>query len=150
MARPKQASVMDKELEKVEAEKLSIEDMPLNSLRDYRLYNEEAGRINKSLKLCRYPYKPCPVELHPTQRIVFGRVDQPSNPLPVYKSDSVIHYENTLIPGNTYDLPTYIVSYLSKKGSPIWAERDMPDGTKETFLSHSDPRFTLRTLYTEQ
>lgn len=142
-------SVMDKAIETAVKEKLPIEEMPLNSLRDYRLYNEEAGRINKRLKLCKYPYKPCPVELHPTQRIVFGRVDQPSNPLNVMVSDSVIDFNQTLIPGKTYDLPQYIVSYLSKKGTPVWKWRDLPDGSKETFKSHEEPRFALRTIYAE-
>lgn len=150
MGRTKQTSVMDEELNKAEAEKLPIEEMPLNSVRDYRLYNEEASKINKRLRICKYPLKPCPVELHPTQRVVFGRNDQPSNPLAVYISNSIIHYENTLIPGKTYDLPTYVVSYLSEKGNPIWSYRTLPDGSKETFLSHMEPRFAIRTIYTEQ
>lgn len=124
-----------------------IEDMPLTCLRDYRLYNEAASAANKRLKVCRYPLKPCPVELHPTERIVFGRVDQPSNPLKVFKSDSVIHFEKTLIPGQTYDLPRYIVNYLAEKGNPIWKWVDLPNGERETVVSHKEPRFTLRTIH---
>lgn len=140
-------STMDTAIATAEKQKLPIEEMPLESLRDYRLYNEEARRINKKLGVCRYPLKPCPVELHPTQRVVFGRNDQPENPLDVYLSDSVIHFEKKLIPGHTYDLPQYVINYLSQKGTPVWKWRDKPDGSKETYMSHKKPRFALRTVY---
>lgn len=130
-------------------EKVEIEDMPLNTIRDYRLYNEAARAANKKLRICRYPIKPCPVELHPKQRIQFGRVDQPSNPLPVFVSDDKIHYKETLIPGKTYDLPVYIVDYLSKKGTPIWKWFDLPNGERETRVASTTPRFALRTIYDE-
>lgn len=135
-------------------EKLPIEQMPLNSLRDYRLYNEEAARQNKiakqknpSMKTAAYPYKQCPIELHPTTRVIFGRVDQPSNPLPVFVSNNIIHFDKTLIPGQTYDLPQYIVSYLQSKGNPVWDWHEKPDGSRETYISTYTPRFTLRTVY---
>jgi len=147
---PTMTAVMDREIEKavkIEEEKVAISDMPLTSLRDYRLYNEAASAENKKLKLCRYPIKPCPVELHPTQRIVFGRVDQPSNPLNVYVSNAIIDFKKTLHPGQVYDLPQYIVSYLSEKGTPVWKWRDKADGTRETYFSHKEPRFALRTIY---
>ncbi len=127
--------------------KTAIEDMPLNTIRDYRLYNEAARAANKKLRICRYPAKPCPIELHPKQRIQFGRTDQPSNPLPVHISNDVIHYEETLIPGKIYDLPIYIVDYLSKKGTPIWKWFDLPDGSKETRIASTTPRFALRTIH---
>jgi hypothetical protein len=139
--------VMTDTLEQTKPEKLSIDQMPLDSLRDYRLYNEEAGRINKELRVCKYPYKQCPVNLHPTTRVIFGRVDQPSNPLPVFISNSIIHFDKTLVPGETYDLPQYVVSYLQSKGDPVWAWHDKPDGSRETYVSTYTPRFTLRTVY---
>jgi hypothetical protein len=142
--------VMEAAVAKATPEKLAIEDMPLNSVRDYRLYNEEARRLNKKLKICRYPLKPCPVELHPKQRVIFSRNDQPSNPLPVYLSNSIIHYKETLVPGKTYDLPEYIVHYLSEKGYPIWDWFTNKDGSKETRIVNKDPRFSLRTVYREQ
>ncbi len=141
-----QTDVMEKTLSEV-PEKLPIEDMPLTSLREYRLYNEAARAANKKLRICRYPIKPCPVELHPKQRIVFGRNDQPSNPLPVYVSNDIIHYDETLVPGKTYDLPVYIITYLSEKGTPVWKWFDLPDGSKETRVDHKVPRFALRTVY---
>lgn len=127
--------------------KLAIEDMPLNTLRDYMEYNKEARRLNKLYRIARYPIKPCPVELHPKERIVFGRNDQPSNPLKVYKSDDMIDFKMTLEPGKTYDLPVYIVDYLSKKGSPIWKWKSNADGSRETFVDHYAPRFAIRTVY---
>jgi len=130
-------------------EKPAIEDMPFESLRDYRLYNEAARAANKKLRICRYPIKPCPIELHPKQRVQFGRVDQPSNPLPVHVSDDKIHYHETLIPGKIYDLPIYIVDYLAKKGTPVWKWFDLADGSRETRIASTTPRFTLRTIHDE-
>ncbi len=144
-----EATVMDTEIQKVQAEKLPIEEMSLNSLRDYRLYNEEARKLNKKLGVCRYPIKPCPIELHPKQRITFRRNDQPSNPLTVFKSDDIIHFDEKLIPGKTYDLPEYIIHYLAEKGNPVWKWFENSDGSKETRISHREPRFSLTTVYRE-
>lgn len=137
------------ELTALEGDPVAIEEMPLTSLREYRMYNERARAANKRLKECKYPIKPCPVDLHPKERIVFGRVDQPGNPLSVYVSDSVIDFKQTLEPGKTYDLPTYIISYLASKGTPHWKWVNTADGGRETMISHYDPRFTLRTVYAE-
>lgn len=131
------------------AEDVEIEDMPLNTIRDYRLYNEKARAMNKKLRICRYPIKPCPVELHPKVRVVFQRSDQPSNPLPVYKSDDKIHFDMKLYPGQTYDLPEYIFNYLQEKGYPIYKTITKPDGSTDTVLDHYAPRFALRTVYAE-
>ena len=149
VANPSESSVLDESLRLTEAEKVSIEDMPLETFRDYRLYNEEARKMNKKLKVCRYPIKQCPVELHPKQRIHFGRNDQPSNPLPVFLSNHLIHYDETLIPGKTYDLPECIINHLASKGTPVWKWVDNPDGSKETRVSHKEPRFQIRTVYQE-
>ncbi len=132
-----------------EPEKVAIEDMPLETMRDYRLYNEAARAANHKLRICRHKIKPCPVELHPKQRIKFTRVDQPTNPLPVYVSNDKIHFEETLIPGKEYDLPEIIIHYLSEKGNPVWKWFDLPDGSRETGMSHKDPRFNLRPVYQE-
>ena len=130
-------------------EPVHIEDMPLNSLGDYLRYNAEARKMNKKLKILRYPIKQCPVELHPKERIVFGRNDQPTNPLPVYLSNEMIHFDMKLIPGKTYDLPRCIVDYLAQKGTPVWAWYDNPDGSRETRMASKTPRFALRTIYPE-
>lgn len=149
VAQPVEENVMDKSLNQAVADKLPIEEMPLNSIRDYRLYNEEAARINKRLKVCRYPYKQCPVELHPTQRIVFRRNDQPTNPLTVFLSNNLIHFEKTLIPGKTYDLPVCVVNHLAEKGDPVWNWVDLPNGERETRVVTKKPRFALTTVYQE-
>lgn len=128
-------------------EKVPIDEMPLNTLRDYRLYNEAARAENKKLRINRYPIKQCPVELHPKRRIKFTRVDQPSNPLPVFLSDDKIHFEETLYPGKEYDLPEYIIHYLTEKGNPVWKWFTNPDGSKETRISHREPRFHLKPVY---
>jgi hypothetical protein len=125
----------------------SIENMPLNSLDDYRRYNARARAMNKKLRVLRYPIKQCPVEMHPTQRIVFSRKDQPKNPLPVFLSNADIEFKKTLMPGQTYDLPVCVIDYLAKKGTPIWDWVEKANGEKETVQVASDPRFALRTVY---
>lgn len=143
-------SKMDKALEeKAKEAKLDIHDMPLNSLGDYLKYNAEARKLNKRLGMCRYPIKQCPEELHPKERIVFGRNDQPSNPLTVYLSNELIDYKRKLIPGQTYDIPRCVVEYLSKKGTPVWKWYETGNGAKETRISHKEPRFALRTVYAD-
>ncbi len=139
--------VLETTLKAVAEEKLPIEEMPLNSVRDYRLYNDEARKLNKKLRMCRYPIKQCPVELHPTQRIKFGNNDQSMNPVPVYVSNYLIHFDQKLIPGKVYDLPECIVHYLSEKGYPVWGWVNLPDGSKETQQTGTKPRFSITTVY---
>lgn len=140
--------IMDKALETAK-EQIAIEEMPLTSIRDYRLYNEAALAANKKARKCIYPIKPCPIELHPKQRIIFNRNDQPSNPLKVFLSDSKIHFDETLYPGKTYDLPEYVIHYLSEKANPIWGWVDLPNGERETRVVNKEHRFQLRTIYQE-
>lgn len=146
---------IDKVIETAKAkppEQVAIENMPLNSLSDYVRYNREARALNKKLRICRYPAKPCPIELHPKETIVFNRKDQPSNPLPVLLSNDIIHFDRTklkdqLVPGKTYELPRCVIAYLAKKGRPEWRWFDNPDGSRETRKTSMDPRFALRTVY---
>lgn len=140
---------MDSSLQVADAEKLPIEDMPLESLRDYRLYNEEARKINKKLRLLKYPIKQCPVELHPKVRIKFANNDKSMNPVSVLLSNHLIHYDEKLIPGQTYDLPECIVHYLSEKGYPVWSWVTLKDGSKETREVGKAPRFSITTVYQE-
>ncbi len=139
--------VMNTSVSTALADKLPIEEMPLTSIRDYRLYNEEARRLNKKHGINRYKIKQCPVELHPKIRIVFRRNDQPSNPLPVFVSNDLIHYDETLIPGKTYDLPECIVHYLSEKGNPVWGWVNLPNGERETQVLNKEPRFSLTQVF---
>lgn len=136
------------------AEPVEIEEMPLNSLADYMKYNRKARELNKKLKLLRYPIKQCPIELHPHERIIFTRNDQPTNPLPVFLSNDMIHFDRTkpidhLKPGQAYDLPRCVIQHLAEKGTPIWKWFDNPDGSKETRKAGFTPRFALRTVYAD-
>ena len=152
MARPKKESVegITQIIEEAKPEKVAIEDMPLNSIRDYRLYNEEARRLNKKLKLCRYPIKQCPTELHPTQRIVISRNDgQSRNPIPVYLSNHMIHFEEKLMPGEAYELPECVINFLESKGHPVWEWAEGKNGARETVIASYDPRFSIRTIRAE-
>ena len=151
MARPKKT--VEEEAKEVVAEMVTkpeecdINDMPLKTLGDHMRYNARARAMNKKLKICRYPIKPCPVELHPTDTIVFGRNDQPDNVLPVYLSNDMIEFKMKLYPGKTYDLPRCVIDYLATKGTPIWKWFNNADGSKETRVAHSSPRFAIRTVY---
>lgn len=149
VAQPINTDVLDASIKQVEADKLPIEDMPLETIRDYRLYNEEARKLNKKLRMCRYPIKQCPVELHPKQRIKFGNNDKSMNPVPVFMSNHLIHYDEKLIPGRVYDIPECIVHYLAEKGYPVWEWVNLPDGSKETRMTGKKPRFSLTTVYQE-
>lgn len=149
VAQKVEEDVLEASLKQIESEKLPIEEMPLASIRDYRLYNDEARKINKKLKLCRYPIKQCPLELHPKQRVKFGNNDQSMNPVPVFVSNHLIHFDEKLQPGKVYDLPECIVSYLSDKGYPVWDWVTLSDGSKETRMTGKKPRFSLTTVYQE-
>ena len=144
-------NILDKiaQSKKEEEHEVAIQDMPLNSLTDYIRYNKKAREANKKLKIRRYPILQCPVDLHPKQRIIFGRNDQPRNPLPVYLSNHLIEFKQTLTPGESYDLPLCIIDYLAQKGTPIWDWFDNPDGSRETRKKGIEPRFSLRTIYAE-
>lgn len=147
VANPIETSVLESNLNKVESEKTPLENMPLETLRDYRLYNEEARKLNKKLRMCRYPIKQCPVELHPTQRVKFGNNDKSMNPVPVFLSNHLIHYDEKLLPGKVYDIPECVVHYLSEKGYPVWEWVTLKDGSKETRQTGKAPRFSLTTVY---
>jgi len=154
MARPRKSTVETMEedvigntIKGVEAEKVAIEDMPLNTLRDYRLYNDEARKLNKKLRLCRYPIKQCPVDLHPKQRIKFGNNDQSIHPVKVFISNHLIHYDEKLTPGQIYEIPECIVHYLSEKGYPVWDWVTLSDGSRETRQVGKRNRFSLTTVY---
>jgi len=140
---------MESSLKDAEESKVAIEDMPLNTIRDYRLYNEEARKLNKKLRMCRYPIKQCPVELHPKQRVKFGNNDQSLHPVKIFLSNHLIHFDESLTPGKTYDLPECIVHYLAEKGYPVWDWVTLSDGSRETRMVGKRPRFSLTTVYQE-
>lgn len=121
--------------------------MPLTTFREYMAYNEAARKANKKFKYCRYPIKPCPEELHPKQRVIFSRNDQPTNPQPVYLRNHMIDFKKTLIPGKAYDLPHCVIEHLSNRGTSRWKWFDNPDGSRETRVYAYDPRFSLRTVF---
>ena len=154
MPRPKRktedGSLLD-EVKKanVAAQEVDINDLPLKTLGDYSRYNSRARAANKRLKVLRHPIKQCPEELHPKQRIVLTRVDGSQNPLPVYVSNALIHYDHKMVPGTPYDVPLCIVDYLSQKATPIWKRVTLKDGSQDTVKSGEHPRFAIRTLYSE-
>ncbi len=139
-----------------EVKEIAIEDMPLTTYKEYKAYNKKAKWMNKTLsikhgeKKVYCTIKPCPIDLHPTQRVIFNRKDQPRNPLPVFLSTEMIEFKQTLIPGKTYDLPLAVLAFLSNCSTPIWEWHENPDGSKETRIASRDPRFAIRTIYEDE
>lgn len=142
----KNEAILDEVLNK---DGISIEDMPLNTLRDYRLYNEEARKLNKKLRVCRYPIKQCPIELHPKRKIKFANNDGTAHPVSVFVSNHLIHFDQKLNPGNIYELPECIVHYLSEKGYPIWGRVKNADGSEDSKKIGSKPRFSITPIWEE-
>ena len=126
---------------------LPLEEWPLETLRDYRRYNEEARKRNKQARKLLYTIKQCPVELHPHQRIRLSNNDQTNNLIPVHLSNEFIHYDAKLRPGNVYDLPEIIVDHLTKRGYPIWDYQTQPNGARETIKVGQKPRFSVTTVW---
>ena len=149
VAQKEYENTIDDVINSSSAEKLPIEEMPLETLRDYRLYNEEARKINKKLRLNRYPIKQCPVELHPMQRIKFANNDKSMNPVPIFVSNHLIHYDEKFYPGRTYDVPECIIRYLAEKGYPVWDWVTLADGSRETQMTGKAPRFSITSVYQE-
>ena len=140
-------NMMDVALKQSGQEKLAIDEMPLETIRDYRLYNEAACKENKKLRMCRYPIKPCPVELHPKVRIRISNNDKSTHPIKVYLSNHLIDFKQELTAGNEYDLPECVVDYLSKKGYPVWGWVTLKDGSKETAMVNKTPRFSVTSVF---
>lgn len=143
----KTANVLEETIAKTEAERLPIEDMPLTTFREYKAYNEEARKLNKKLRICRYPIKQIPEELHPKQRVVVHNNQQPNNPVTVFLSNDLIHFDQKLIPGKEYDLPECVIHHLATLGNPVWQYFNLADGSRETRMAHKTPRFSIRTVF---
>ena len=144
-------AVMEKPIDEILAkaipEKLPIEDMPLNNIRDYRLYNEEARRLNKKLKVLRYPIKQCPEELHPKQKAIFSRNDGSANPIPCHLSNEHIHYHKTFELGQVYEVPECVIHQINEKGYNHYKKIVEASGKTKTVFSHKEPRFSVRTIF---
>ena len=147
MARAKKKDIFEDAVNSLPSNDMA--DMPLTTYGEYQAYNTRARALNKDLGLCRYPCQQCPEELHPTQRVIFNRKDQPMNPIKVYLSNDKIHYERELVPGQRYDLPHCVIEHLSERGTAVWDWVDLPDGSKVTKKVSVDPRFNLRSVFSE-
>lgn len=135
-------------LEEVLSEpKPSIDSMPLTSFTEYRKYNEEARRLNKKLGVLRYKIKQCPVDLHPSQRVIFQRNQKRTGDQKVHLSNHLIHFDKYLTPGKIYDLPECIIHHIESKGEAQWEKYTKPDGSENTRKAGSLPRFSLRTVF---
>jgi len=146
MAVKKETPSIDKILEN-KPEKAAIEDMPLETLADYLRYNKEARALNKKLRICRYPIKQAPHELHPQETIIFTNVNKSVMPVNVHVSNEMIHFDEHLTPGKQYTLPRCIVEHLAEKGTANWKRVERKDGSVDTVKESKSPRFAVRTIY---
>jgi len=152
MARPKvredeQAKDLVKDMVVKTTHEMDITDMPFETMGDYMRYNERATSLNKKLRLARYPIKPCPIELHPHDRVTISRNDNNTGKIPALLSNDRIHFDKKLEPGKMYELPRCVIDHLAEKGTPVWKWFDKGEGEKETRISHYEPRFSIRTHY---
>jgi len=122
------------------AERVNLEDMPLEKPDDYRAYNEEARRQKKQVKFI-------PDDMFPKTKVRFVRMDgQAGNPLHVRWRDAktLIDFDRTLKDGEEVELPNVVIDYLNNKKIPKYKQVKYPDGSAETVLSHYDHRFTCQ------
>ena len=126
---------------------ISIDKMSLKSLGDYMRYNKKARELNHILRICKYPIKPCPVELHPKDWVVVNHTNQSRNDIPIMLSNDMIDFNMKIKPGKKVHLPRCVIEHIASKGKPHYAWFDNPDGSKETKVAYSDPRFAVRTIY---
>lgn len=122
---------------------MPINEMPLETYEDYKRYNERVRIENRKARKQVYFHKPCPINLHPKQRIIFNRKDQPSNPLPVLLLNDMIDFQETLIPGKSYDLPHMVIKFLQDRGTFIYDKVQNEDGSYETKPKQKIPRFNI-------
>jgi len=132
-----------KKEEKVIPIPLDLEDMPLNSIEDYKAYNKMARKQRK-------PVKFVPHDLFPKQRVRFIRSDnQPSNPLKLrFRSgEYMIDFQKTLKPGEVYELPIPVIDYLNNLKEARYKQIKYPDGRAETVLDYHKHRFSCQAIY---
>lgn len=131
----------------------NLEEMPLETLEDYRARNAVARKLNKEAKSYLHRIIPCPVEKHPTQRVIITFTNSSMEAdLPVKFSNADIDYYKKLRPNTKYDLPLVVIEHLSQRGSDVydWKDSTTPDvheGTKkETKVIGKNPRFAIRSV----
>lgn len=126
---------------------VDINKMPLNSLGDHMRYNKKARELNHVLRICKYPIKPCPVELHPKDWVVVNHTNQSMNDIPILLSNDMIDFKMKIKPGQKVQLPRCVIEHIANKGKPKFKWFDNPDGSKETRVAYQEPRFAVRTIY---
>lgn len=136
-----------------ETKKLTIEEMPLETLEDYRKRNALARKINKEHKRLVHQIIPCPEEKHPTQRVIITFTNSSLETfVPVKFSNADIDYHKTLEPNVPYDLPEVIIEHLANRGTNIYdmfenKQKDAPNITKKiTKVIGRRPRFAIRSV----
>lgn len=121
-----------------------LDDLPLDSIEDYRAYNKEAQKQRKPLKIP-------PNEMHEQVEVRFNRFDQPENVLKFYKRCAEFEYKGQWMPGSTYICPRPVMDYLNGLSTPIYAEVKVDDGGQvktETKQVGERPRFSCQLIRT--
>jgi hypothetical protein len=143
MDQPKQ---LDKAIVNVQVEDvLDLSTLPLNTVEDYRKYNEEARKQKKPIKFC-------PNEFYPMEKIKFRRVDNQkgsSTKIRFRSGKYLIDFHAEIEDGAVVSLPRPVVEYLNTRQVDKYKQIKRPDGSSETVYSHSDPRFSCQPVYEE-
>lgn len=132
-----------KKEEKVIPLPLDLEDMPLTSIEDYKAYNKMARKLRK-------PVKFVPHNFFPKQKVRFIRSDnQRNNPLKLrFRSgEYMLDFQQTLKPGEVYDLPIPVIDYLNNLKEARYKQIKYPDGRAETVLDYHKHRFSCQAIF---
>ena len=137
----KEKSVKEAPRKRIE-DAVDLNEMPLNTIEDYKAFNREARKLGIRVKIP-------PSELHKQIKIRFQRFDQPENVLKTYVRNADIEWKGELIPGQTYTLPLPVVQFLNKLATPIYEQVKCEDGSgkrTETKQVGEKPRFSCQIL----
>lgn len=117
-----------------------LDEMPLDTVEDYRAYNKIARRQ-------RTPVKVPPTHMHKHRKVKFTRNDgQHENVLKAFVSNADIEFKAQLKSGCIYDLPVPFIKFLSSRTVPVFSEVRNPDGTTETKQTGEWNRFSCQTI----
>ncbi len=120
----------------------NLNELPLNSIADYRAYNIHARKLKRPIKIP-------PSSMYKQVKCKFARFDQPQNLLKFWVRNADIDYKGQIKPGRTYTLPAPVVKFLNGLATPIFAEVKVDDGGEtitETKQVGEQPRFSCQVI----
>lgn len=140
---------MAKKLEEIMEKNVDMDAMPLNTVEDYKKYNDAARKLNREAGKIVYKVKIPPTKLHKHYKVRFQRFDQQENVLKTMRRSAEIEWKGQLKSGQIYTLPLPIINFLNNLAEPIFSEVTLPDGLKETQQTGERSRFSCQILDAE-